>query len=105
MIVGALNQQGGVGKTTVAINRTSDAPTWANLAEPDQWVRRGDLGVAPIALAPSPQGPAAKTGFAIDLAAERDLGEVVALGVIVASLLGSFCFANAMDRYRRIFAR
>ena len=46
----------------------------------------------------------AKTGFAIDLAAERDLGEVVALSLIVPPMLGWFWFANAMDRYRRIFA-
>ena len=84
--------------------REPDAAEIWNAAEPDQWVRRRDLNVAPAALAPPSPGPAAKSGFAIDLAVERDLAEVVALSLIVPPMLGWFWFASAMDRYRRIFA-
>ncbi len=41
---------------------------------------------------------AAKTGFAIDLAAERHWGEVFALGLIAPPMLGWFWLAGAMDR-------
>jgi len=81
-----------------------EAAEISNAAEPDQWVRRRGLSAAPAALAPPSRAFAAKAGFAVDLAAERDLGEVVALSLIVPPMLGWFWFANAMDRYRRILA-
>ena len=76
----------------------------SNGAEPDQWVRRRDMSVAPTAPAPRSPTSAVKTDFALDLAAERDFGEVVALSLIVPPMLGWFWFAKAVDRYRRIFA-
>ncbi len=79
----------------------SGAANIADAAEPDQWVRRRDLNFAGVA--PS-SASAAKTSLAIDLAAERDLGQVVALSLIVPPMLGWFWFANAIDRYRRMFA-
>lgn len=85
--------------------RKPEAAQISNVAEPDQWVRRRDLSVASTALAPPSQAPGAKTSFAIDLAAERDLQDVVALSLMAPAMLGWFWFANAMDRYRRIFAR
>jgi hypothetical protein len=73
-------------------------------AEPDQWVRRRDLNGSSSAHLPSAATPVGKIGLAIDLAVERDLGEVVALSLIVPPMLGWFWLANTMDRYRRIFA-
>jgi hypothetical protein len=72
--------------------------------EPDQWVRRRDLNAAPAALSPPTPKPGANASFAIDLAAERDLQDVVALSLMAPAMLGWFWLANAMDRYRRIFA-
>ncbi len=76
----------------------------SNGAESDQWVRRRDMSVAPTAPARRSPTSAVKTDFALDLAAERDFGEVVALSLIVPPMLGWFWFAKAVDRYRRIFA-
>jgi len=81
-----------------AFARAPEAAQISNDAEPDQWVRRRSLNLAP------PPGFAVKKGFTIDLAAERDWGEVVALGLIVPPMLGWFWLAHAMDRYRRIVA-
>jgi hypothetical protein len=39
----------------------------------------------------------------VDLAIERDLAEVAALSLALPAMLGWFWFANATDRYRRIF--
>jgi len=85
--------------------RKPKAAQISNVAEPDQWVRRRDLNAAPAALSPPTPKPGANASFAIDLAAERDLQDVVALSLMAPAMLGWFWFANAMDRYRRIFAR
>lgn len=84
--------------------READGTDISNAAAPDQWVRRRNVNGAPTAPAPSSQGFAAKRGPAIDLAAERDFGEVVALSLMVPPMLGWYWFANTMDRCRRIFA-
>jgi hypothetical protein len=67
-------------------------------AQPDQWVRRGE------AAAPSPQAPAATSAFMVDLARERELGQVFALGAALPAMLGWFWLTQAMERYRKIFA-
>lgn len=84
--------------------RERDTTEISSAAEPDKWVRRRDLNGAPAAPPAPASGSAAKGGFAIDLALERDFAEVVALSVIVPPMLGWFWFANAIDRYRRIFS-
>jgi hypothetical protein len=94
-----------IGEASLAVSGGErQAGEISNVAEPDQWVRRRNVSVAPTASAPPSRAFAAKAGFAVDLAAERDFAEVVALSLIVPSMLGWFWFANAMDRYRRIFA-
>ena len=91
-----------IDESSLAVSaREPEAAEISNAAEPDRWVRRRGLSAA---LAPPSQAFAAKAGFAVDLAAERDFGEVVALSLIVPPMLGWFWFANAMDRYRRILA-
>ncbi len=94
-----------IGEPLLAVSaRAPQAGEISKVAEPDQWVRRRNVSVAPTAPAPPSQAFAAKAGFAVDLAAERDFADVVALSLIVPPMLGWFWFANAMDRYRRIFA-
>jgi hypothetical protein len=66
--------------------------------EPDAWVQRRQASPAPISRA-----TAGKGHLTIDLALERDLGEVAALSLALPAMLGWFWFANAADRYRRIF--
>jgi hypothetical protein len=66
--------------------------------EPDAWVQRRRVSPAPISRATAGRGD-----LTIDLALERDLTQVAALSVALPAMLGWFWFANAADRYRRIF--
>ena len=65
--------------------------------ETDQWVRQGDGEAA----APPADGAGV---FAIDLARERDFGEALMLGAALPAMLGWFWLANALERYRKVFA-
>ena len=74
-------------------------------SESDSWVRERELQPV-VDLAP--QAPARLASYApmsvsFDLAAERNLSQIVALSMAVPPMLGWFWFANAIDRYRRIF--
>lgn len=70
----------------------------AGEAQPDQWVRRGESA------APTPPAPFAANAFVVDLARERELGEVFALGAALPAMLGWFWLTRAMERYRKLFA-
>ena len=77
-------------------------------SEPDRWVQEREL--QPI-LDLAPQEPApvlfaayGEMGVSFDLTAERNLSQIVALSMAVPPTLGWFWFANAFDRYQRIFA-
>jgi hypothetical protein len=76
-------------------------------AESDQWVQDRDLRRAvdlPAVVAPQPSREAAAGARAtIDLAAERNLIEVVSLSLLVPFALGWFWFANAMARRHRMW--
>jgi len=69
-------------------------------AEPDAWVQRRQAAPAPISRANVQKGDE----LTVDLAIERDLAEVAALSLALPAMLGWFWFANATDRYRRIFS-
>jgi hypothetical protein len=69
-------------------------------AEPEGWVRDRDLR-----LEVDPPPPSARESRAtIDLAAERNLMEVVSLSFLVPFALGWFWFVNAMNRRTRFWA-
>ena len=77
-------------------------------SEPDRWVQERELqpirDLAPQEPAPAPLAAYGEMSVSFDLAAERNLSQIVALGIAVPPLLGWFWLANAFDRYQRIFA-
>ena len=76
--------------------------------EPDRWVRESQIEQPSSAGAPASAFFAASgapaSGLPFDLAAERNLSQVVALSLALPSALGWFWCANAFERYRRLFA-
>ena len=78
---------------------TSDEPSVRDAgsdSESDEWVRDRDLR---LTADPPPAPPSARESRAtIDLAAERNLVEVLSLSFLVPFALGWFWFANAMNR-------
>jgi hypothetical protein len=86
----------------VAASETPDA------SEPERWVRLRDLDTAPepepVGFPASPAFAAAGWSLHVDLAAERNFSQIVALSVALPPMLGWFWAANAFDRYRRLFA-
>jgi hypothetical protein len=74
-------------------------------AESDEWVQDRDLRRAvdpPAVVGPRPPRQAADGASAtIDLAAERNLIEVVSLSLLVPFALGWFWFVNAMAQRHR----
>ena len=77
--------------------------------EPDRWVRErrvdetGGIDTPARALL-AMQGSVGSGGLSFDLAAERNWSQVVALSLAMPSVLGWFWCANALERYRRLFA-
>jgi hypothetical protein len=78
---------------------TSDEPSVRDAgsdSESDEWVRDRDLR---LAADPSPAPSSVRESrTTIDLAAERNLAEVLSLSFLVPFALGWFWFANAMNR-------
>jgi len=88
----------------------SDDPTAEDAVsgvESDEWVQDRDLRrAADPAAVVGPQRSrraAAGASAAIDLAAERNLIEVVSLSLLVPFALGWFWFVNAMARHTRMW--
>ena len=79
-------------------------------AETDRWIRAEDVVPIPDnssarSAPPSPELWAAQPRDAtIDLAAERTFMQVLALSFFLPSVLGWFWAANAVKRYRQLFA-
>jgi len=71
-------------------------------AEPDQWVQHRDIEIEtearPVRLATQPLVPSARK-LSIDISAERDLHEAVALAILVPPMLGWFWVFNVVNRY------
>ncbi|SEE39569.1 hypothetical protein SAMN05444161_5631 [Rhizobiales bacterium GAS191] len=71
--------------------------------EPDQWVQHRDGVVEAdpmsIKLTTRPYAPAAPWSLTIDLSAERDLRDVMALALLVPPMLGWYWVFNVMNRY------
>jgi hypothetical protein len=69
--------------------------------ESDKWVRDRDVR---LEVDPAPAPPSARESRAtIDLAAERNLMEVVSLSFLLPFALGWFWFVNAMNRRIRLW--
>ena len=87
-----------------------DIPGDENAApsEPDRWVQNRDgeplVEIALSAARPDLAAPALGA-IAFDLAAERNLSQVVALSLAIPSMLGWFWLANIFGGYRREFAK
>jgi hypothetical protein len=73
-----------------------DAPI---AAEPEEWVRDRDLRLE----VDPPPPPARESRATIDLAAERNLIEVVSLSFLIPFALGWFWYVNAMNRRTRFW--
>ena len=79
-------------------------------AETDRWIRAEDLVPLPdnssARSAPPTLGLYAALPWdsTIDLAAERTFLQVLALSFVLPSVLGWFWMANAVKRYRQLFA-
>jgi hypothetical protein len=83
---------------TATRGRKAD-PIPASVEAPsDDWVREREL---PASSGAAPNPPAT-TRLALDLTAERTLGEVMSLSVLVPFALGWFWFADAMSGRTRI---
>lgn len=77
--------------------------------EPDRWVSERQTEAPSDAQAPASalfalSGEAGSASARFDLAAERNLSQVVALSLALPPVLGWFWCANAFERYRRLFA-
>jgi len=75
--------------------------------EPDRWVSERRIDKPRDAQAPGGGFfglPDAVGSVPFDLAAERNLSQVVALSLALPPVLGWFWCANALERYRRLFA-
>ena len=76
--------------------------------EPDRWVSERRIDEPRDAQAPGAflglPGMTGADGVPFDLAAERTLPQVVALSLALPPVLGWFWCANALERYRRLFA-
>jgi hypothetical protein len=77
----------------------SDAPAGADDPAAAGWV------LARQESEPSAAAPPSPSAMSIDLAAERSFAEAATLGLALPAMLGWFWFNNALDRYRRMFAR
>ena len=86
-----------------AASQAANAREFADASEPERWVRdrQGDFA-ATVVGAPMPD--AAGWSVTFDLAAERNFAQVVALSFALPPVLGWFWAANALERYRRLFA-
>jgi len=77
-------------------------PSGTLASEPDRWVQHREVGdtaeSAPIKLATQPYAPVTAKSLTIDVAAERDFQEVVALAFLVPPMLGWFWLFNFMKR-------
>jgi len=75
---------------------------YALASEPDRWVQHRKVGdtaeSAPIKLATQPYVPVTAKSLTIDVAAERELQEVVALAFLIPPMLGWFWLFNFMKR-------
>ena len=72
-----------------------------NDKESDKWVRDRDVR---LEAAPAPASPSAReASVTLDLAAERNLMEVVSLSFLLPFALGWFWFVNAMNRRARLW--
>jgi hypothetical protein len=68
----------------------------------DEWVERrqaGVAGTAPIRLGMSPDASSAMRTWIIDLAAERDLQEVMTMAFLIPPMLGWFWLFNTASKY------
>jgi hypothetical protein len=96
------------GRSSAIASEVVVASEIPDASEPERWVRLRDLDPAPepepVGLAASPAFAAASWGVHVDLAAERNFSQIVALSVALPPMLGWFWAANAFDRYRRLFA-
>jgi len=79
-------------------------------AETDRWIRAEDVVPLPdnSSARPGPPTPglcaALPRDSTIDLAADRTFMQVLALSFFLPSVLGWFWVANAVKRYRQLFA-
>jgi hypothetical protein len=88
-------------KTVTFKMPTLEAPPLEDRRGPDEWVRRGETDAAALTLSPPLPAPAPTRRVMLDLAAERDFGQVMALSVIAPPMLGWFWWLHAMNRYRQ----
>ena len=79
-------------------------------AETDRWIRAEDVVPLPD-ISSAPSAPpnlglyaALPRDSTIDLAADRTFMQVLALSFLLPSVLGWFWVANAVKRYRQLFA-
>ncbi len=70
-------------------------------SESDEWVRDRDLRLE-VDRPPAPPSPR-EASVTLDLAAERNLMEVVSLSFLLPFALGWFWFVNAMNRRVRLW--
>ena len=79
-------------------------------AETDRWIRAEDVVPLPdnSSARPGPPTPglcaALPRDSTIDLAADRTFMQVLALSFVLPSVLGWYWVANAVKRYRQLFA-
>jgi hypothetical protein len=106
--------QAGAGGPSPAAMAGSPAEAFAGAfglsadAETDRWIRAEDVVPLPdnSSARPGPPAPQVYTAppSTIDLDAERTFMQVLTLSFLLPSVLGWFWVANAVKRYRQLFA-
>ncbi len=86
-------------KTIVFRMPSAEVSTKTGPTGHDQWVRRAE---ANDEFPPASLGAGHGGAFAIDLALERNVSEVVALSFMLPAMLGWFWWTNSVERYRRL---
>ena len=74
----------------------------ASASKADEWVQHreaGATGAATLGLGTPPDARLAVRGWTIDLAAERDLHEVMTMAFLIPPMLGWFWLFNIASRY------
>ena len=82
--------------------RAKRKPKPPEASKADEWVERrqvGAAGTASIKLGMSPDASSAERSWIIDLAAERDLQEVMTMAFLIAPMLGWFWLFNTASKY------